>query len=41
MSATLTADGEVHINTVKAAKLEIGVESEKRKDGWWWRLPQK
>lgn len=29
----------MHFNTVKAAKKEIGAKSQKRDDGWWWKLP--
>ncbi len=28
-----------HFNTMKAAKKECGIISEKREDGWWWSLP--
>ena len=36
----LAEEAGFHINTFKAAKKEVGVLSEKREGGWWWRLPQ-
>ncbi|UFW69202.1 AAA family ATPase [Bradyrhizobium sp. WU425] len=30
----------LHFNTIKAAKKEIGIRSERRDDGWWWSLPK-
>lgn len=38
--AALAREVGISFNTFKAAKKEIGVLSEKRKDGWYWGLPK-
>lgn len=32
---------DIHLNTLKAAKREIGAISKRRDDEWWWSLPIK
>jgi hypothetical protein len=41
MCLSLASELGVHVNTVKAAKVELRIMSKQKRDGWYWALPQR